>query len=56
MNKIYTEYTPSGISPGTLRNIFEILLNQTQIRLYLPFSDCFGLDTFVCCSKSIGKW
>ena len=25
-----------------LRNIFEILLNQTEIRLYLPFSDWFG--------------
>ena len=23
----------------TLRNLFEILLNQTEIRLYLPFSD-----------------
>ena len=24
------------------RNLFEILLNQTKIRLYLPFSDWFG--------------
>ena len=23
----------------TQRNLFEILLNQTEIRLYLPFSD-----------------
>ena len=26
----------------TQRNLFEILLNQTDIRLYLPFSDWFG--------------
>ena len=26
----------------TQRNIFEILLNETEIRLYLPFSDWFG--------------
>ena len=26
----------------TLRNIFEILLNQPEIRLYLPHSDWFG--------------
>ena len=25
-----------------VRNLFEILLNQTEIRLYLPFSDRFG--------------
>ena len=24
---------------NTQRNLFEILLNQTEIRLYLPFSD-----------------
>ena len=26
----------------TQRNIFEVLLNQPEIRLYLPFSDWFG--------------
>ena len=26
----------------TQRNLFKILLNQTEIRLYLPFSDWFG--------------
>ena len=26
----------------TQRNFFEILLNQTKIRLYFRFSDCFG--------------
>ena len=31
------------------RNIFEILLNQTEIRLYLPFSDWFG-------TKSTSIW
>ena len=36
---------PIGVSHSdgrTQRNIFEILLNQTEIRLYLPFSDLFG--------------
>ena len=28
-----------GNGPCTLRNILEILLNQPEIRLYLPFSD-----------------
>ena len=28
----------------TQRNIFEILLNQTKIRLYLPRSDWFGTN------------
>ena len=27
---------------GTKINLFEILSNQTEIRLYLSFSDCFG--------------
>ena len=31
-----------GATPYTQRNLFEILLNQTEIRLYLPFSDWFG--------------
>ena len=31
------------------RNIFEIFLNQTEIRLYLPFSDWFG-------SKRMSVW
>ena len=35
------------------RNLFEILLNQPGIRLYLPFSDWFGTqtDTSVCVPK-----
>ena len=28
----------------TKRNVFKILLNQTEIRLYLPFSDWFGTE------------
>ena len=30
-------------SPFTQRIFFEILLNQPEIRLYLPFSDIFGI-------------
>jgi len=33
----------------TQRNLFEILLNQTEIRLYSPFSDWFG-------TKRISVW
>ena len=33
----------------THRNLFEILLNQPQIRLYLPFSDWYG-------SKRMSVW
>ena len=36
-------------SAYTQRNYSEVLLNQPEIRLYLPFSDWFW-------SKSIGKW
>ena len=32
----------------TQRNLFEILLNQTEIRLYLPFSDWFGTSNGLC--------
>ena len=28
----------------TQRNLFEILLKETEIRLYLPFSDWFGTE------------
>ena len=31
----------------TQRNIYEILLNQTKISLYLPFYDWFGTQTVV---------
>ena len=31
----------------TQRNLFDILLNQPDIRLYLPFSDWFGTQTDV---------
>ena len=30
------------------RNLFEIALNQTEIRLYLPFSDSFGTENGQC--------
>ena len=32
----------------TQRNLFEILSNQTEIRLYLPFSDWFGTANGQC--------
>ena len=46
------------ISFYTRRNIFEILSNQPEIRLYIQFSDWFGTKRTlsVCCSKSIRKW
>ena len=28
----------------TQKNIFEIVLNKTEIRLYLPFSDLFRIE------------
>ena len=41
----------------TQRNIFEIVLNETEISLYTPFFDWFGIkQMFICCSKSIEKW
>ena len=41
----------------TQTNIFQIWLNQTEIRLYLPCTDWFGSKrTSVCCTKSIVKW
>ena len=45
-------------SDPTQRNIFGILLNQTEIGLYLPFSVSFGTANGQCPfgSKSIGKW
>ena len=36
------------IGSYTQRNLFEILLNQTEIRLYLPFSDGFETQTDFC--------
>ena len=52
VNVIYNEWKGSSNSfvyeilfhrsKYTQRNHFEILLNQTNIRLYLPFSDWFG--------------
>ena len=40
----------------TQRNLFEILLNQTKIKLYLPFSDSFGTKRkFVWFQTPIGK-
>ena len=38
------------------KNLFEILLNQTEIRLYLPFSDWFSTKRTSVSSKSIKKW
>ena len=40
----------------TQRNIFEILLNQTEIRLYLPFPIDLEPNRRPLGSKSIGKW
>ena len=38
-----------NIHQCTQRNLFEILLNQTEIRLYLPYSNWFGTKrTSVC--------
>ena len=39
---VETDRTPNPTTWLTLRNIFGIILNQTEIRLYLPFSDWFG--------------
>ena len=33
---------PQNVSYCTQRNLYEILLNQTKIRLYLPCNDSFG--------------
>ena len=37
-------HAPAGLSlyPAHTENLFEILLNPPEIRLYLPFSDWFG--------------
>ena len=43
----------------TQRNIFQILSNRTEIRLYLSFFDWFWSSKrtqSLFCSKSIGKW
>ena len=41
----------------TQRNIFEILFNQTETRLYLPFSDWFGRANGIeFCFNCVGKW
>ena len=44
----YGEYVLSRLyttinSWCTQKKLFEILLNQTEIRLYLPFFNCFGI-------------
>ena len=38
------------------RNVFEIILNQTEIRLYIPFCDLFESNGRPFGSISIGKW
>ena len=43
-------------TPYTQRNLFGILLNQTEIRLYVPVSDWFGTKRTPFGAKSIGKW
>ena len=41
----------------TQRNLFEILLNQPEIRFYLPFSERFGTANGLPFGpKSIGTW
>ena len=37
-----TVFTVKPTEACTQRNIYKISLNQTEIRLYLPFSDWFG--------------
>ena len=37
-------FSSSAVSVYTRRIFFEILLNQTEIRLYLPFSDLFETE------------
>ena len=40
----------------TRRNIFQILLNQSEIRLFLPFRIDLDPNRRPFGSKSIGKW
>ena len=42
-----TYYGIDQISKYTQRNLFEILLTETEIRLYLPFSNWFGTAILV---------
>ena len=39
---VFIFQSSSNERPRTQRNIFKILLNQPEIRLYLPFSDWFN--------------
>ena len=61
--KLYSVLRP--LENCTQRNLFEIVLNQTQIRLEIMFLKSIYTVRFtgerkrtasVCCSKSIGKW
>ena len=56
--KHYRPLSQLRIFSFTQRNNFEILLNRTEIRLYLPLFDWFGTKRTlsVCSSKSIGEW
>ena len=49
-------YTRTGRHFYTRRNFFGILLNQTGIRLYLPFPVDLEPNGSSFGSKSIGKW
>ena len=53
------KWVPRGLSIPNTSTRREILLNETEIRLYLPCTDWFGTANgrpSVCCSKSIGTY
>ena len=59
VKNVVVKRLPHILLPYTERNFFHILLNQTEIRLYLLFSVWFGTangECPCCCSKSIGQW
>ena len=43
----------NGFPLPAQRNLFQILLNQTEIRLYLSFSDSFGKSPFTVPNQSV---
>ena len=54
--RLYLLYIPIDLEPNG-RPFGSKMLNQTEIRFYLPCTDWFGTKpTSVCSSKLIGKW
>ena len=50
-NTCYMYWYMFSLKPSldyTKRNLFQILLNQTEIRLYLPCTDWFGIANVQC--------